>query len=362
MEIQRFTRHFEPDRGWMNDPNGLCWFRGKVHAFYQHNPYAAHWGPMHWGHAVTEDLLHWEHLPIALAPDQPYEDFGGCFSGSALEKDGRLYLMYTSVSKAHGQTQSMAVSEDGVHFEKLPGNPVIPHSPLDPANRDFRDPKLFAWGDSYRMVCGAGVDGLASVLLFASDDLLHWEPLGPLFQSRDYGPVLECPDLFPLGDRWVLLFSRMDETRSAQFVLGDFDGERFTPGSFQQPEHGPDFYAPQTFADPAGRRLLLGWFYNWNRTVPEGAVRAGALTVPREVTLENGVLRTFPAREVRSLLTEDNPCLVRRDGRLTVTNGQRDLFSLPASQVHSTAVLADGAGREVFLNGGEHSLSFYLEK
>lgn len=362
MEIERFQYHFEPDAGWMNDPNGLCFFGGKLHAFYQHNPHAAQWGPMHWGHAVSRDGLHWEHLPIALYPDQPYEDFGGCFSGSALEKDGVLYLMYTSVSKANGQTQSMARSVDGVHFEKLPGNPVIPQSPLDAANRDFRDPKLFRFGDSYRMVCGAGVDGLASVLLFRSDDLLHWDYVGPIFQSRDFGPVPECPDLFLLGDKWVLLFSRMDESRSAQFIVGDFDGEHFTPEAFQQPELGPDFYAPQTFADGRGRRLLMGWFYNWTRTVPEGAVRAGALTVPREVTLTGGKLRTYPIEAARRLLVEDDPCVVRANGKITITDGADTLLTLDAAEVRQVDVLADGTGREVFLNGGEISKTFYMKE
>ena len=95
--MTRFSWHFEPQKGWMNDPNGLIFFRGQYHAFFRHYPHAPSWGQMHWGHAVSDDLLHWKELPIALYPDQPYEDDGGCFSGSAVEKDGRLYLFYTSV-------------------------------------------------------------------------------------------------------------------------------------------------------------------------------------------------------------------------------------------------------------------------
>lgn len=123
--------HFEPPRGWMNDPNGLIFYQGRYHAFYQHNPYAPKWDVMHWGHAVSEDLLHWEHLPMALVPDQPYEDDLGCFSGSAVEKDGRLYLFYTAVSHRFGQAQCVAWSDDGVHFTKYEGNPVIDHFPAD---------------------------------------------------------------------------------------------------------------------------------------------------------------------------------------------------------------------------------------
>lgn len=360
METEKFRFHFEPETGWMNDPNGLCFFGDKIHAFYQHNPHAAHWGPMHWGHAVSEDGLTWQHLPIALYPDMPYENFGGCFSGSALEKDGTLYLMYTSVSKEQGQTQSMARSVDGVNFEKLPQNPVIPHSPLDPANKDFRDPKMFAFGGGYRMVCGAGVDGLASVLLFKSDDLLSWEYVGPIFQSRDFGPVPECPDLFPLGDKWVLMFSRMDESRSVQFVVGDFDGEHFTVESFQQPELGPDFYAAQSFADGQGRRVLISWLYNWTRKVPENAVRAGALTVPREVTLQNGRVCTFPIEAARPLLKHEDECVLREGGMVKITDGKQVLLELPEGEVRRVDVLADGTGREAFVNGGEASRTFYM--
>lgn len=360
-EIPRLRRHFEPEKGWMNDPNGLCFYRGNYHAFYQHYPFAPHWGPMHWGHAVSGDLIHWEEQPIALFPDMPYENDGGCFSGSALEKDGALYLMYTSVSKEQGQTQSIAVSRDGAAFEKYAENPVIRESPLDPANRDFRDPKIFAYEGGYRMVCGAGVDGLGSVLLFCSDDLLHWEYAGPIFQSRDYGPVPECPDLFPLGDKWVLLFSRMDETRSAQFIVGTFDGLRFQPESFQQPECGPDFYAPQTFLDETGRRVMIGWLWNWNRQVPEGAVRAGALSIPREPALRNGRLFAPPVKEAAPLLAETDPCVLRENGILKITDGKRTLLERPQGEVRDVKILSDTRTREVFLNGGETSCTFYTE-
>lgn len=360
--IPKMKLHFEPERGWMNDPNGLCWYGGKYHAFFQHNPHAAVWGPMHWGHAVSDDLIHWEELPIALYPDMPYENDGGCFSGSALEKDGVLWLMYTSVSKELGQTQSLAFSRDGVHFEKYQGNPVISPSPLDPASKDFRDPKLITLPDGqYGMVCGAGKDGLGSVLLFRSQDLIHWDYVGPLFESRDYGDVPECPDFFPLGDKWVLVFSRMDESRSAQFVVGTFDGEHFEPESFQQPELGPDFYAPQTFVDGQGRRLMIGWLFNWNRKVPEDSVRTGALTLPRELSLQNGRVVSAPVKEAAPYLTQEDSCVVREGDTLTITDGKRVYLTRPAAEVSSVEVFADTRTREVFLNGGEQVVTFYLD-
>ena len=142
---KRLHHHFEPEKGWINDPNGLVFFRGEYHAFFQHNPYEPKWGPMHWGHAVSRDLIHWNELPIALSPDQPYENSGGCFSGGALVKDNVLYVFYTAVSEELGQTQCLAMSRDGVHFEKYPGNPIIKSYPSD-GSEDFRDPHVFEYG------------------------------------------------------------------------------------------------------------------------------------------------------------------------------------------------------------------------
>lgn len=359
--IPRLHYHFEPKKGWINDPNGLCWFKGYYHAFYQHYPHEAKWGPMHWGHAVSRDLIHWEELPIALYPDMPYENDGGCFSGSAFEKDGKLYLVYTSVSKEMGQTQSIAVSEDGRTFEKLSINPVIPQSPIDPTSKDFRDPKVFAYGSEYRMVCGAGLNGVGSVLLFRSQDLIHWSYVGKLFESDQYGEVLECPDLFPLGEKWVLMFSRIDN-RAAQFVVGDFDGEQFQPESFQMPEVGTDFYAPQTFLSPDGRRIMIGWMYNWDRKVPEGATYAGSLSLPRELSLREGKVIVAPVRESYSLLEKDDAeYLIREDGKVKVSNGEKILLELPEEEVDHLRVLRDTKSREFFINGGEISCTFWLE-
>ena len=357
---ERLRFHFEPERGWMNDPNGLCFFRGLHHAFFQHYPDAPHWGPMHWGHAVSEDLIHWRELPIALRPDQPYENGGGCWSGSAVEKDGRLHLFYTSTSKGHAQAQSLAISDDGIRFVKHPGNPVVPVSPVDPSNHDFRDPKVFPYGDEWRMVCGAGKDGLASVLLFRSADLVHWEYLGPVFQSREMGAVPECPDLFPLDGRWVLLFSRMDGARRVQFIVGTFDGEHFKPETFVQPETGPDFYAAQTYADAPGRRLCIGWMWHWGREAAPGAVRAGALTLPRELSLDaDGTLYMRPIHEAANLLVPDADCLRRENGTVAVMDGGRILLEVPEREAGEPQVLVDGPAREVFLGDGCWCCTFW---
>ena len=362
--LPKLQYHVEPQKGWLNDPNGLCYFKGKYHAFFQHHPEATQWtAPMHWAHAVSEDLIHWEELPLALVPDMPYESTLGCFSGSAVEKDGKLYLFYTAVGENLAQTQCLATSEDGLHFVKHPGNPIIPQSPVDPQSLDFRDPKVFPWEDgTYRMVCGVGRDGLAAVVLYKSSDLLHWEYAGKLFETREMGPVLECPDLFPAGDKWALCFSRMDQPQCVQFVLGQFDGEHFTPEDFQRPAVGPNFYAPQSFVDHKGRRILMGWMTPWGQPEDPEAVRCGCLTVPMEVSLNDaGNLCLYPVEEAQGYLTQEDPHVEQGQWIVKVTDGKHILLERPAKDVRDVKVFADTHTCEVFLNGGETGCSFYFE-
>ncbi len=361
--LPKLNYHVEPEKGWLNDPNGLCYFQGKYHAFFQHNPKAPKWDVMHWGHAVSKDLVHWEELPIAFYPDQPYEAGLGCFSGSAVEKDGRLYFFYTAVDKQLAQTQCMAWTDDGVSFTKYQGNPIITQSPLDPESKDFRDPKVFQWTDgSYRMVLGAGKDGFAAVYLYRSQDLFHWDFMGPIFETREMGPVLECPDLFPVEDKWVLCFSRMDQPQTVQYVLGQFDGEHFTPEKIQKPELGPNFYAPQSFVDQKGRRIVLGWMAPWDRPQADDEVRCGCLTIPREVKLnDGGNLCMFPVEEAHSYLTSQDPHVEQGKWLVKVTDGVHILLERPACEVWDVKILADTHTCEVFLNGGEQVCTFYFQ-
>lgn len=167
--------HYKPQNGWVNDPNGLVWFKGYYHVFYQHAPhYEIPWKEqMHWGHARTKDFLNWEELPVALTPDAPY-DTGGCWSGTAIVKDEKLYLFYASITEL--STVSVAVSEDGVHFEKYAENPVIAHYPPQ-GGPDFRDPAVTCIDETYYIVMATGNPELkvGRLLLYQSDDLLHWD-------------------------------------------------------------------------------------------------------------------------------------------------------------------------------------------
>lgn len=293
----RPTLHFTPNKNWTNDPNGLVYENGNYHLFFQYYPQDTVWGPMHWGHAVSRDLITWKELPIALYPDE----LGYIFSGSAVYdlentsgfgKDGipPIVAMFTH----HGQyeQQSIAWSLDGIHFEKYEGNPVLPNSTY----KDFRDPKIFrnpiknCWG----LVLAAG----DRVHFYASKNLRDWKKTGEFGPRGNFSKgVWECPDLFPLqiGGKtvWVLLVSMgcNEENHGArtQYFLGTFDGNTFTSQSaFTQPEFidsGFDNYAGVTY-DNTSERILIGWGLNWcyaDKT-PTGPY-CGLMTLPRRLSL-----------------------------------------------------------------------------
>ncbi len=359
---QRLKYHFEPKKGWINDPNGLVYFTGKYHAFFQHFPHAPVWGPMHWGHAVSDDLIHWEELPIALYPDKPYEEDKGCWSGSAVVKDDKLYLFYTSVSDELGQTQSMAVSDDGIHFVKYEKNPIIPHFPVD-GSRNFRDPKVTKIGDEYVMVIGSGKDDTGKVLMYKSENLFDWDYKGVLYENKDYGSVFECPDFFPFHDKYLLIFSQGGvKTHAMAMLYGDFDGENFTPISEHRPEAGPEFYAPQTFLDDKGRRIVIGWLFSWNKKPTEGVDYAGALTIPREIKMVDGKITNFPVEEAASLLTSSDPLVTVENNKVTVAYDGEVLFEHRYDKINDIKFLKDTKTIEGFINGGEASFSVWFGK
>lgn len=312
--------HFMPETGWMNDPNGLIFFKGKYHFFFQFNPYSPFWGSMHWGHAVSDDMLHWEYMPLALVPSEDYDDHqkGGCFSGSAIEHDGKLFLMYTGVNN-HGngyeQTQCIAWSEDGIHFEKYAGNPVIT-APEGVSMGQFRDPKVWKHGETFYMVCAAQYHGRGQALLYRSRDMLNWSFFNVLSDNRgEWGKMWECPDFFQMGDKFVLTFSPIGVgDHTSVYQVGDFDYEtgRFTNKICNEIDWGLEYYAPQSFLAPDGRRIMVAWanqwewmpqFNDWGPTFREGW--CGFFNVPREVhMMEDGSLQFPPVREIQSLREE----------------------------------------------------------
>jgi beta-fructofuranosidase len=297
---QRPRYHFLPPRFWMNDPNGLIQYRGEYHLFYQHNPKAAVWGNMTWGHATSRDLVHWRHLPLALHPDHPY-DRDGVFSGCMVDDGGTPTAIYTGTQP---EVQCIATSRDMLTWSKPVRNPVIAAPPPGLAVTGFRDPYVWKEGDTWSMVVGSGVRGRGgAILLYRSKDLVEWEYLHPAAEGDGTtGTMWECPNLFPLGDRWVLLLSPIPLGRSI-YLVGRYQDGRFTPEGQGELDPGGSYYAPQAFADERGRRIAFGWLRE-NRP-PEAQVGAGwsgVMSLPRVLTLQpDGGLGFAPAPELAAL-------------------------------------------------------------
>ena len=298
--------HFLPPAHWMNDPNGLIQWQGVYHLFYQYSPEGVGSGTKHWGHARSGDLVHWEHLPIALSPTPGGPDKDGCWSGCAIDDGGVPTLMYTGVRP---QVQCLAAgSPDLLTWSKHAGNPVIATAPAGFGPADFRDPRVWREGDAWRCVIGtAAAGGCGAVLLYGSDDLRTWEYLGPLLVGADErtGRVWECPDLFPLGNSHVLTTSPIPLRKTIWFS-GAYDGRAFRPLSQGSVDDGGHFYAPQTLADAQGRRIMFGWV--WEGRTQESQVAAGwagVMSLPRVLTLlPDGTLGAEPAAEVAALRRE----------------------------------------------------------
>lgn len=309
--------HIAAEAGWINDPNGLVHFEGRYHAFFQHYPFNATWGPMHWGHVSSEDMVTWRREPIALAPSID-ADRDGVFSGSAVvSDDGKLVVVFTGHRTEGGldrqaQVQCVAVSEDGITFDK---KQVVIDCPEGVDH--FRDPKVWRLGDTWYLVVGvAAPTGRGQIWLYTSPDLLAWDFDRVLFEDPDPDAfMLECPDLVPLGDRWVLIYSPMGPRpvdyrnrngHNSGYVVGTWHpGEDFTPLTDYRPmDWGHQFYAPQSFETADGRRVVYGWMGSF--TMPIATQEAdgwcGQLTVPREITLtSDDRLVSVPIRELERL-------------------------------------------------------------
>jgi fructan beta-fructosidase len=334
-EKHRPQFHFTSRRGWLNDPNGLVWFKGEWHLYYQHNPYGIPWGNMHWGHAVSRDLVHWRELPIALYPPR-HGDW--CFSGSAVVDEQNtsgfqagdeppLVAAFTST----GRGEAIIFSHDrGRTFHEFSGNPVVKHT--------GRDPRLL-WHEPTRrwvMAVYTEAEGKQWIAFHSSPDLKHWTYL-----SRIEG-YYECPDLFELpidGDagrtKWVLYAA------DGRYVLGDFDGREFRPQTQKQQLWHGAFYAAQTFSNaPDNRRVQIGW--GRGITFP-GMPFNQQMTIPVELTLRTveGNVQMFaePVRELESLRQREHAWkqLVVEDGKQTMEEISADLLDISVELAPETA-------------------------
>jgi fructan beta-fructosidase len=310
-EQHRPQIHFSPDSMWMNDPNGLVFYEGEYHLFYQYHPYSTVWGPMHWGHAVSPDLVHWEHLPVALFPDS----LGTIFSGSAVVdlnnttgfgngEQPPLVAIFTYHNEALRETGTIRFQSQGIAYSldrgrswtKYRGNPVIGN----PGVSDFRDPKVIWNGSTERWIMALAAHD--RILFYSSPNLKEWTRESEFFDVPVPGVgIWECPDLFPIrceqGEKWVLLVSVNEggpnRGSGTMYYIGDFDGhsfrELFPSDSIDWLDHGKDNYAGVTWSDiPSedGRRIFMGWMSNWQYAtrVPTRRWR-NAMTLPRELTL-----------------------------------------------------------------------------
>ena len=351
--------HFAYRKGWLGNPCGLVLFKNRYHLFFQCNPVSHRFGPMHWGHAVSDDLVEWEELPFALIPDKPYEDGNGCMSGSAIEADGKLWLFYNSMSSNGAETVSAAWSEDGINFTKSDSNPVL-ESLFEGSNVKFRDPYVFRYGGSYRMAVGAGAANIAKVLLYESSDLLSWEYVGELLSDPRYGSVIESPELFELDGRWVFMIqSEKHLPTKVLFAGGEFDGRRFVFDDEFDPffpiETGSDFFSPVTFADREERRILMAWLYS---TKMAGS---SVVTAPRELFFDLAdrlVMR--PCEALRDYTVTDSRFVIYDEGRLCIRFEGRTLFSKAYAVEPEYSVLEDVGTVELFIDGGRENISMFI--
>lgn len=312
LSTYRHTYHLMPPVGWMNDPNGFNFAFEKYHFFYQFHPYSSAWGPMHWGHYTSSDFIKWELQPTAIAPDSDY-DKDGCFSGTSIVKDGKLYLMYTSVY-AGKQTQALARSVDGVRFVKSGEVINSEQLPADFSRADFRDPKVFCHDGVYYAIMGSKAsDGDGQLILYRSEDLYRWQYVGVVRKdSKTLRGIYECPDLTEIDGVDVLLSSpqgyatqdwRYENVHSAIYVTGKLDTAtgRFEIVYEDEIDQGFDFYAPQTLKAADGRTIMTAWMQMWNRSMPTAQDGwAGAAILPRELSLKDGKLYQSPVREIEN--------------------------------------------------------------
>lgn len=316
--------HLKAPANWINDPNGFIYYKGQYHLFYQHFPYAPRWGTMHWGHAVSPDLIHWEHKDIALFPTK-YEDQNGCFSGSAIEANGKLHIFYTGVhyNKPNPENihecldddfdsaQMTIISDDGFHFDNLNNKKVVIPTITDTEIGDrthTRDPKVWKGKDAWYIVLGSTTNThQGEALFYKSFDLENWELAGKATTKEKFGWMWECPDLFEADGRQVFIFSPMklledgkEYENNAVAMLVDFDEEKANmnfPENWQFLDYGLDLYAPQSTIDAKGRRVIIAWL-----RMPEAVDRKwnGMFCLPRLVEVKGEHIYFHVLPEIRA--------------------------------------------------------------
>ncbi|MEO5997267.1 MAG: glycoside hydrolase family 32 protein [Chitinophagaceae bacterium] len=382
--------HFSPKEKWMNDPNGMVFFNGTYHLFYQYYPDSTVWGPMHWGHATSKDLVHWENQPVALYPDS----LGYIFSGSAVVdsnntsgfgKDGKIPLVaiFThhdpkgeKAGTSTYQNQSIAYSlDEGKTWVKYANNPVL----KNPGIKDFRDPKVnwYEAGKKWIMTLAT----LDRITFYSSPNLKDWKKESEFGKEVGaHGGVWECPDLFTLNYNgkpvWILIVNinpgGPNGGSATQYFTGQFDGNKFTPYQTDTRwlDYGPDEYAGITWSNTGSRRIFLGWMSNWQyaNKVPTEKWRS-AMTVPRDLGIEKlgdkYLVTSQPSKELNVI--EEKPVVVHNiSGTDQLTTGGFSgpaRFSLTSDKLESFAItLSNDAGEKVVIGYDKDAKNYFIDR
>lgn len=393
-EPHRPQFHFSPKKYWMNDPNGMVYYNGVYHLFFQYYPGGIKWGPMHWGHATSKDLIHWEEQPIALYPDS----LGYIFSGSVVVdvnntsgfgKDGKtpLVAIFThhdtigeKAKRIDYQYQSIAYSlDEGKTWTKYEGNPVL----NNPGIVDFRDPKVMWYDPQKKWVMTLATKD--RITFYSSSDLKTWNRESDFGKDLGaHGGVWECPDLFPLEHNgkkvWVLLVSinpgGPNGGSGTQYFLGNFDGKQFTPvdTATRWIDYGTDNYAGVTFSNTGNRTIFMGWMSNWQyaQDVPTTNWRS-AMTIPRELELKTVNNKMFlaskPVKEFNNLLkgtvslkdikVKNNYGLGEKAGKIT-GQFQLELSDLPVNDF--SIIMTNDEGDELVIGYDKTSNQYYIDR
>ena len=389
-EPHRPLIHFTPKKGWMNDPNGMVYYNGTYHLFFQHYPHSTVWGPMHWGHATSTDLVHWEEQPIALYPDA----LGTIFSGSAVIDVNNtagfgknamvaIYTNHSHTIEKEGfdtyETQGIAYSlDEGKTWTKYKGNPVLPN----PRIRDFRDPKVMWYEPAQKWIMTLAT--LDHITFYSSPDLKSWKEESKFGKNIGaHGGVWECPDLIPFtvdGKQvWVLIVNLNpggpNGGSATQYFVGDFDGSAFKPFDTQirWMDYGPDNYAGVTWSNTGDRKVLIGWMSNWQyaNVVPTKNWRS-ATTIARELSVKKtGDQYLLVSEPVKELYTAFGKSIVLKNikaGSFDVTRkaGKLDgaaILKLTTSNAKSFNVLLSNAqGEEVVIGFDAKANQYFIDR
>lgn len=316
----RQSFHIQPITGLLNDPNGFAYFNGEYHLFYQWFPLGPVHGLKHWYHTKSKDLVHWENIGLAIEPSNEY-DSHGAYSGSAIEHDGQLYLLYTGNTRDENwkrhPNQCLAVMNQNGCITKM-DSPVIDHVPVGYTDH-FRDPKVWKQEDMFYTVIGAQRDNRTGcVVLYQSTNLKNWQFAGEVRTSlENFGYMWECPDYFEIDNQGVFIFSpqglnaegdHYQNIYQSGYVIGsplDLETNLLTHVNFHELDRGFDFYAPQTMQDPKGRRILVGWMGLPEIDYPTDINGwAHCLTLPRELSIKEGKIIQQPVSELELLRGE----------------------------------------------------------